>query len=167
VHNKLSSYPHSHRQFDATASTSAQQIAFAENPDAVVSSGGFGVSRIGEPDAVVAEQRWIWSKWNRKADEECWNEQLSTISWISEAWSDVQTKRKCHHAFLPKVGDGGDRDVVTITFGTGEMSGVFVKDEICVGKICTKGNFVSATEESEEPFSLVPFDGERSTSALG
>jgi hypothetical protein len=54
---------------------------------------------------------------------------------------------------------GGDRDVVTITFGTGEMSGVFVKDKICVGAICTRGNFVSATEESDEPFSLVPFDG--------
>merc|ERR1719453_1665111 len=57
------------------------------------------------------------------------------------------------------VEKGGDRDVVTITFGTGEMSGVFVKEKICVGAICTRGNFVSATEESDEPFSLVPFDG--------
>lgn len=57
------------------------------------------------------------------------------------------------------VDKGGDRDVVTITFGTGEMSGVFVKERICIGSICTLGNFVSATEESDEPFSLVPFDG--------
>merc|ERR1719498_652639 len=57
------------------------------------------------------------------------------------------------------VDKGGDRDVVTITFGTGEMSGVFVKDQICVGSICTHGNVVVATEESDEPFSLVPFDG--------
>merc|ERR1719420_1764249 len=57
------------------------------------------------------------------------------------------------------VEKGGDRDVVTITFGTGEMSGVFVKDKVCIGAICTRGNFVSATEESDEPFSLVPFDG--------
>lgn len=53
----------------------------------------------------------------------------------------------------------GDRDVVTITFGTGEISGVFVKDRICVGSICTHGDFVAAISESEEPFSLVPFDG--------
>lgn len=53
----------------------------------------------------------------------------------------------------------GDRDVVTITFGTGETSGVFVKDNICVGDICAKGNFVASTSESDEPFSLVPFDG--------
>merc|ERR1719399_330156 len=31
------------------------------------------------------------------------------------------------------VAPGGDRDVVTITFGTGEMSGVFVKDRVCIG----------------------------------
>mmetsp|Transcript_75935 Transcript_75935/g.220505 ORF Transcript_75935/g.220505 Transcript_75935/m.220505 type:complete len:421 (+) Transcript_75935:138-1400(+) len=54
---------------------------------------------------------------------------------------------------------GGDRDVVTITFGTGEISGVFVKDHICVGSVCTHGDFVAATDESDEPFSLVPFDG--------
>jgi len=58
-----------------------------------------------------------------------------------------------------QVDKGGDRDVVTITFGTGEISGVFIKDHICVGSICTHGNFVAATEESDEPFSLVPFDG--------
>jgi len=57
------------------------------------------------------------------------------------------------------VDKGGDRDVVTITFGTGEISGVFIKDNICIGAICTHGNFVVATEESDEPFSLVPFDG--------
>mmetsp|Transcript_15392 Transcript_15392/g.48523 ORF Transcript_15392/g.48523 Transcript_15392/m.48523 type:complete len:425 (-) Transcript_15392:10-1284(-) len=54
---------------------------------------------------------------------------------------------------------GGDRDVVTITFGTGEISGIFIKDDICVGSICTHGDFVAATQESDEPFSLVPFDG--------
>lgn len=53
----------------------------------------------------------------------------------------------------------GDRDVVTITFGTGEMSGVFIKDDICLGSICAPGNFVAVTEESDEPFALVPFDG--------
>jgi len=57
------------------------------------------------------------------------------------------------------VAKGGDRDVVTITFGTGDISGVFIKDNICVGAICTHANFVVATEESDEPFSLVPFDG--------
>merc|ERR1719281_1366943 len=57
------------------------------------------------------------------------------------------------------VGKDGDRDIVTITFGTGEMSGMFVKDHICIGDICSTANFVSATEMSDEPFSFVPFDG--------
>jgi hypothetical protein len=82
----------SHKRYDPKKSTSAQQIAFADQPDAQV-----------KPD--------------------------------------------------------GDRDVVTITFGTGETSGVFVKDKICVGDICATGDFVASTSESDEPFSLVPFDG--------
>jgi len=58
-----------------------------------------------------------------------------------------------------EVKPNGDRDVVTITFGTGEISGVFMKDHICLGDICTHGNFIAVTEETEQPFSLVPFDG--------
>lgn len=60
-----------------------------------------------------------------------------------------------------KVAADGSRDVVTITFGTGEMSGVYIRDKICLGSgdICCKADFVAATEESAEPFSLVPFDG--------
>mmetsp|Transcript_48375 Transcript_48375/g.124884 ORF Transcript_48375/g.124884 Transcript_48375/m.124884 type:complete len:419 (+) Transcript_48375:123-1379(+) len=59
------------------------------------------------------------------------------------------------------VAQDGTRDIVTITFGTGEMSGVYVRDNICLGmgNICCKANFVAATDESDEPFSLVPFDG--------
>jgi len=60
-----------------------------------------------------------------------------------------------------QVAADGTRDIVTITFGTGEMSGVYVREHICVGGsgICCQANFVAATEESDEPFSLVPFDG--------
>merc|ERR1719217_1072798 len=88
-------------------------------------------------------------------DEACtshkrFDSQLSKDS-IQIAFADAPDK--------PVEKNGGDRDVVTITFGTGEMSGVFIKDRICIGSICTTGNFVAATEESDEPFSLVPFDG--------
>jgi hypothetical protein len=58
-----------------------------------------------------------------------------------------------------EVKPSGDRDVVTITFGTGEISGLFVKDHICIGDICTHGDFIAVTEETDQPFSLVPFDG--------
>jgi hypothetical protein len=60
----------------------------------------------------------------------------------------------------PVNGTDGERDVVTITFGTGEMSGVYTRDNVCLGdSICCKADFVAATDESDEPFSLVPFDG--------
>jgi hypothetical protein len=59
------------------------------------------------------------------------------------------------------VSEDGSRDVVTITFGTGEITGVYVRDRICLGAeyVCCKADFVAASEESDEPFSLVPFDG--------
>jgi cathepsin D len=59
------------------------------------------------------------------------------------------------------VPEDGTRDVVTITFGTGEMSGVYIRDNVCLGNglVCCKANFVGSTEESDEPFSIVPFDG--------
>lgn len=51
------------------------------------------------------------------------------------------------------------RDSVTVTFGTGEVSGVFVRDEVCMGPLCSKMNFITATNESDDPFKDVPFDG--------
>jgi len=60
---------------------------------------------------------------------------------------------------LKAVGINGQQDSVTITFGTGEMTGVFVRDNVCIGTICAMANFITATKESDDPFSLVPFDG--------
>lgn len=60
------------------------------------------------------------------------------------------------------VAADGTRDIVTITFGTGEMSGEYIRDKVCLGATpdtCCQANFVAATEESDEPFSRVPFDG--------
>eukprot|EP00928_Gymnodinium_smaydae_P086834 TRINITY_DN71255_c0_g1_i1.p1 TRINITY_DN71255_c0_g1~~TRINITY_DN71255_c0_g1_i1.p1 ORF type:complete len:472 (-),score=95.56 TRINITY_DN71255_c0_g1_i1:6-1358(-) len=57
--------------------------------------------------------------------------------------------------------DGGqeERDTVSIIFGTGELTGLFVKDQVCVGDLCSPLNFVVATKESDEPFAGAPFDG--------
>ena len=47
-----------------------------------------------------------------------------------------------------------------ITFGTGQISGDFFKDQMCIGEnMCFEGNFISATQESAEPFQEIPFDG--------
>merc|ERR1719454_349312 len=54
---------------------------------------------------------------------------------------------------------GRPRDSVTITFGTGEVTGFFARDSVCLGSMCAVMNFISATNESDEPFKDVPFDG--------
>jgi len=47
-----------------------------------------------------------------------------------------------------------------ITFGTGQISGDFFKDKMCLGRdVCTDVNFIAADRESTEPFDLIPFDG--------
>mmetsp|Transcript_54395 Transcript_54395/g.100055 ORF Transcript_54395/g.100055 Transcript_54395/m.100055 type:complete len:431 (-) Transcript_54395:137-1429(-) len=52
-----------------------------------------------------------------------------------------------------------DWDEVTITFGTGHIKGRCFTDQVCIGGICTSGDFVSATEESTSPFASFSFDG--------
>mmetsp|Transcript_59672 Transcript_59672/g.159683 ORF Transcript_59672/g.159683 Transcript_59672/m.159683 type:complete len:406 (+) Transcript_59672:149-1366(+) len=47
----------------------------------------------------------------------------------------------------------------TITFGTGKISGLYQRDRVCVGSICSTADFMAATKESRKPFSTVPFDG--------
>jgi pepsin A len=93
--------------------------------------------------------------------QECVDEACSSHKRFDSALS--ATALQVAYADQPntKVAADGSRDVVTITFGTGEMSGVYVRDNICLGAgdICCQANFVAATEESDEPFSIVPFDG--------
>lgn len=54
---------------------------------------------------------------------------------------------------------GAPRDQITVTFGTGEISGVFLQDDVCIGNLCTNVRFVGATDETDEPFTSFNFDG--------
>eukprot|EP00927_Polykrikos_kofoidii_P039495 TRINITY_DN3385_c0_g1_i5.p1 TRINITY_DN3385_c0_g1~~TRINITY_DN3385_c0_g1_i5.p1 ORF type:complete len:478 (-),score=89.23 TRINITY_DN3385_c0_g1_i5:74-1447(-) len=55
-------------------------------------------------------------------------------------------------------GNIGD-DEVTITFGTGHITGHCVEDRICLGNLCTTGAFIASTDESRHPFASFTFDG--------
>jgi len=47
-----------------------------------------------------------------------------------------------------------------ISFGTGDISGDYYKDQFCIAdNICSEIRFVAATQQSPEPFSQTPFDG--------
>jgi len=51
------------------------------------------------------------------------------------------------------------QDEVTITFGTGEVWGRCMQDNLCVGNVCNRGSFIAATYESRNPFKFFAFDG--------
>jgi len=51
------------------------------------------------------------------------------------------------------------RDELTVTFGTGEITGVFLKDDVCIGNLCAKMEFIGASHETAEPFGSFDFDG--------
>merc|ERR1719454_631930 len=54
---------------------------------------------------------------------------------------------------------GAPRDQITVTFGTGEISGVFIQDDVCIGTMCSNIRFVAATDETDDPFTSFKFDG--------
>lgn len=56
-------------------------------------------------------------------------------------------------------GSSDDQDEITITFGTGHVTGTCYADSICVGNACSIGNFISTKEESTQPFAAFSFDG--------
>lgn len=76
------------------------------------------------------------------------------------------------------VEPGQPRDQITISFGTGEVTGVFIQDTLCLGEAiddeipeqggamgaapqsgCLNMRFIAATEMSEDPFKSFHFDG--------
>lgn len=57
------------------------------------------------------------------------------------------------------VSHGMLADEITITFGTGKITGQCFTDSICVGAACSKGNFISSLDESYTPFATFSFDG--------
>jgi hypothetical protein len=55
---------------------------------------------------------------------------------------------------------GDFRDMVTITFGTGEIDGVYLSDKMCVAKsACTPMRFIASTRQTSAPFAHLEFDG--------
>ncbi|CAK0839251.1 unnamed protein product [Prorocentrum cordatum] len=48
---------------------------------------------------------------------------------------------------------------VSISFGTGQIFGRCVRDQICIGTACYPGSFIATVEESPIPFGSYNFDG--------
>lgn len=58
-----------------------------------------------------------------------------------------------------------DRDTTSIVYGTGKLTGEYIRDSICFGygisksQVCTSSDFLGVTQESRFPFIELPFDG--------
>lgn len=78
--------------------------------------------------------------------------------------SAVQLANENEDPLDPSDGDS-DRDTTTITYGTGKLTGEYVRDSICMGnnsagrQACTTADFLGVTTESRLPFIELPFDG--------
>jgi len=70
--------------------------------------------------------------------------------------SSTQKRISCQESHNMRHGKG---DTLKITYGRGFVRGMCLQDHICVGGVCTVGNFISAFQESNDPFSKFPFDG--------
>lgn len=55
--------------------------------------------------------------------------------------------------------EGDDRDVKTISFASGEASGEYARDQVCLADTCGLADFLTLTEESDDPFLIAPWDG--------
>mmetsp|Transcript_56485 Transcript_56485/g.104593 ORF Transcript_56485/g.104593 Transcript_56485/m.104593 type:complete len:515 (-) Transcript_56485:107-1651(-) len=65
---------------------------------------------------------------------------------------------------LQAGGDEYDRDTTTITYGTGKLTGEYIRDDLCMDgeqatQACSKVDFLGVTQESRFPFIELPFDG--------
>mmetsp|Transcript_39188 Transcript_39188/g.92249 ORF Transcript_39188/g.92249 Transcript_39188/m.92249 type:complete len:524 (+) Transcript_39188:84-1655(+) len=63
-----------------------------------------------------------------------------------------------------RADDEYDRDTTTITYGTGKLTGEYIRDKLCMdgeqdGQACTDVDFLGVTQESRFPFIELPFDG--------
>lgn len=58
-----------------------------------------------------------------------------------------------------EIASDTEPDEVTITFGTGHVTGRCLQDTICIGSLCAPGGFIASIDESRHPFASFEFDG--------
>ena len=72
------------------------------------------------------------------------------------------TKKDLMFPDLPDMAhfNESNREKVTIVFGTGEVVGHFMLDQVCLAEgLCNRTGVIAAVQRSDEPFIHLPFDG--------
>jgi len=77
----------------------------------------------------------------------------NSSSAVQIGWADDPTKA---------IADGDDRDTKSVSLLGSDVSGEFVRDTVCIGDsthLCGTADFVTLSEESDDPFGDLEFDG--------
>jgi hypothetical protein len=88
--------------------------------------------------------------------EECKSTACQSHKRFQEASSSTAHQVNCDGS---AIRPGTDPDEVTITFGTGHITGRCLQDEVCIGSLCAEAAFIASTDESRQPFASFAFDG--------
>jgi hypothetical protein len=63
----------------------------------------------------------------------------------------------------PRRGDIHDdwtrKDLIDVNFGTGRLTGKCLRDQVCIGTLCTETHFIASQNESYYPWHDYTFDG--------
>jgi len=90
--------------------------------------------------------------------EDCSSEACEAHDKFKQAKSSSLKEVSCEGT-APDWEHAAPHDEVTITFGTGEVWGRCLQDNLCIGSVCDRGSFIAATYESRNPFKWFAFDG--------
>eukprot|EP00401_Gymnodinium_catenatum_P028421 CAMPEP_0117592910 /NCGR_PEP_ID=MMETSP0784-20121206/72332_1 /TAXON_ID=39447 /ORGANISM="" /LENGTH=449 /DNA_ID=CAMNT_0005394759 /DNA_START=58 /DNA_END=1407 /DNA_ORIENTATION=- len=90
--------------------------------------------------------------------DDCHSEACLAHARFAPSKSSASTNVSCDGA-ASSAGHAEEDDEVTITFGTGEIWGQCLQDQVCMGNVCHTGSFIATTYESENPFKMFLFDG--------
>eukprot|EP00434_Breviolum_minutum_P031644 symbB.v1.2.027979.t1/scaffold2914.1/size67303/2 len=124
------------------------------------------------------QRRWTEDRWGRRqsiieyfgelfleADRESFNVSFDTGSANVVLPCAPRKGPKLRYDICAADDLGETSDMVTLTYGTGEVNGSYTDDRICVGGVqqhvrtCTSLRFVAARQLSADPFLEAPFDG--------
>jgi len=93
---------------------------------------------------------------------ECTSEACLAHNRYDQTASTSARRVSCASDEAPVPGDGTGpltSDDVAITFGTGQIQGKCIQEQVCLGDVCYPGSLIAASYESTVPFNVFEFDG--------
>jgi len=119
----------------------------------------FGQVAIGSPDQLFSVVFDTGSGNLLVPSTDCDSQVCKSHRRFSHLNSSSNAQVSCDGLDTPINQGGSKADEVSITFGTGEVWGKCLQDQICLGQTCAHGSFVASSFESEMPFQTFAFDG--------